>query len=592
MRYPVRIIDKNSERTVLAEEGELLMDIVRDARFYIEAPCGGKGKCRKCTVHVDGTGNLLSCMTKVTGDLLPENADEIVVRIPDRGGAVIKSLGLMPDFFLNPLIRKMSIRLDPPSVENQLPDDRRIERATGATVASHILPALPGILRAADFHIDCLIRQDINEVIRIEPVGTSPALRGVSIDIGTTTLSVSLFDLSTGKHIRTASSLNPQKAFGADVISRIDFASRSAEDLATLQDRVLEKIIDHIQELDGGEKSVQTIAIAGNTTMMHLLCGIDPTAIAKAPFIPVTLDGRIRYFHELFPRYTMRLDMDPVCILLPSISGYVGADITAGILAMDLDQPKRNSLLVDIGTNGEIALSADGRIISCSTAAGPAFEGANITCGTGGIVGAVDRVVYEDFKLDFSTIGNQKPVGICGSGIVSMISSFLKSGVIDETGRFCDEPETLPEEIAKGLIEKDGNTVYALETTDDGNPLIYMTQKDVREIQNAKAAVCAGIRLLISRSGLAPNDIDDVFIAGGFGNFMDISDAFSIGLLPPELRGKAIPVGNSAATGAALCMLDYRSYVKTLAITQKVRYFELSSDKEFTDLYIDAMMFE
>ncbi|MHB8963972.1 MAG: ASKHA domain-containing protein, partial [Saccharofermentanales bacterium] len=399
-------------------------------------------------------------------------------------------------------------------------------------------------------------------------------------------------DLRSGKHVRTASSLNPQKSFGADVISRIDYASQSQQNLQQLQNLILDEIIRLMNELASDHDSIHVLSIAGNTTMMHLLCGHDPSAIARAPFIPVTLSGRIKYFHELFPAHALQYAMDPVCILLPSIAGYVGADITAGVLATDLDRSKRSSLLVDIGTNGEIALSTDGNIVSCSTAAGPAFVGANITCGLGGISGAIDRVVFEDNKLDFTTIGDLTPVGICGSGIISAVAAFLRAGIIDETGRFNDEPEDLPNDIAQGFVELGGSTVYAFALDADGNPLIYMTQKDIREIQNAKAAVCAGIRLMITRSGLSAKEVDDVFVAGGFGNYMDIADAFTIGLLPPELKGKVTPVGNSSATGAALCMLDHKAYERCRRITKKTKYYELSSDKEFTDLYIDAMMFE
>ncbi|MHB1453576.1 MAG: ASKHA domain-containing protein [Saccharofermentanales bacterium] len=592
MSIKLRIIDKKSEKVVEAEKGTMLMNAIRDARFYVEAPCGGNGKCKKCTVNVEGIGDILSCTTKITEDLLQDGRDEIIVRVPERGGAVIKSLGLMPDYFFNPIIKVMTVDLSRPSVSDQMPDDRRIARAAGAHLALHLLPELPGILRSSDFTVDCLIRQDIGEIISVRPAGSTMQVYGVSVDIGTTTLSASLFDLRDGRHVKTANSLNPQKAYGADVISRIDYASQSPLHLQSLQDLIFDEIYRLLHELADNTESIQVVSIAGNTTMMHLLCGHDPSAIARAPFIPVTLSGRIRYFHELFPAYALRYGMDPVCILLPSIAGYVGADITAGILATDLDKSKRSSLLIDIGTNGEIALSSDENIVSCSTAAGPAFEGANISCGTGGIAGAIDRVVYENAKLDFTTIGDLPPAGICGSGIIATVAALLKSGVIDETGRFSDEPENLPANISQGFAELDGKTVYAFTLDQDGNPLIYMTQKDIREIQNAKAAVCAGIRLMISRSGLAAQSLDDVFVAGGFGNYMDIADAFTIGLLPPELKGKVIPVGNSSATGAALCMLDYKLFERCRKITKKTRYYELSSDKEFTDLYIEAMMFE
>ncbi len=592
MGMKVRIISAKSEKVVDAPEGALLMDIIRNARFYIEAPCGGHGKCGKCAVGIEGKGEVLSCVTRVSPDLVADGSGEIIVRIPERGGAVIRSMGLLPDYYLDPLNTQKTLRLKRPDLSDQTPDDRRIRRAAGAGIALPIVPSLPEILRNADYEVDCLIRQDIGEIIDIRSGGTPAEILGVSVDIGTTTLSASLFDLRDGKHVRTANSLNPQKSYGADVISRIDFASQSHDHLRILQDLILEEIFRLLGELSEDIHSVRCLSFAGNTTMMHLLCGYDPSAIARAPFIPVTLSGRIRPFRELFPAQAARFGIDPVCMLLPSISGYVGADITAGILAADLDTTKRSGILIDIGTNGEIAMSREDSIVSCSTAAGPAFEGANITCGTGGIEGAIDRVVFEDGRLHHTVIGDCPPEGICGSGIISAAAAFLRSGVIDETGRFCEEPETLPEEIRKGFAELDGNTVYAFSFGADGKPEVYMTQKDIREIQNAKAAVCAGIRLMIARSGLEPKDVDDVFVAGGFGNYMDITDAFTIGLLPPELRGKVVPIGNSSAAGAALCLLNHTLFDRCRRFAKKVRYYELSSDKEFTDLYIDAMMFE
>jgi len=270
----------------------------------------------------------------------------------------------------------------------------------------------------------------------------------------------------------------------------------------------------------------------------------------------------------------------------------VGADITAGILACQMDTDNKAQLLIDIGTNGEIAISKEGQIVACSTAAGPAFEGANIICGIGGISGAIDNVFFKDNEIHITTILDEPPIGICGSGIVSAVAALLHARVIDETGRFEDDLDLISPVLHDKILRIKNETLFVFTKNEAGEPQVYLTQKDIREVQNAKAAVCAGIRLLMEQQELKPENIDNVYIAGGFGNYLNVDDAFTIGLLPIELIGKAKMVGNSSGIGASLCLLNHDMLKRCEEIQKKTTYYELSSDKRFTDLYIDAMMFE
>lgn len=592
MKLCLKIIDQYQQFDRFVDTGELLLSALQDSNSPIHAPCGGKGTCKKCKVEIAGVGEVLACQTRLDESLCKKGTNEIVVILPVSGKAKIQSGGVMPDFILNPILKVRTDSFSIPTIQDQLPDDQRVEAKTNCSIPFHLLPILPNALRNNNYQLTYTVRKDKNEITSIHNGKMPMKFHGVAIDIGTTTVAAYLYDLAEGKLIKTTSCLNPQRGYGADVISRIEFASQSKENLKQLQLAIGEKIVDILFDLSETIQEITMVTIAGNTTMLHLLCGIDPAAIASAPFIPATLSHQTRYAKELFSFFPNDLDFNPICILLPSISGYVGADIVAGILTCRMDINPKANLLVDIGTNGEIALSNNEQIVACSTAAGPAFEGANITCGMGGVSGAIDKVLFEDGDIKFTTILDESPVGICGSGIVAAVATLLKTRVIDETGRFEDDLSLVPATIHKKIIKINNETIFAFSINEEGNPSVYLTQKDIREVQNAKAAVCAGVRLLMEQQKIRPEDVDNVYIAGGFGNYLNIDDAFAIGLLPNELNGKAKMMGNTSGLGASLCLLDHDMLKQCESIAKKTTYYELSSDKRFTDLYIDAMLFE
>jgi uncharacterized 2Fe-2S/4Fe-4S cluster protein (DUF4445 family) len=636
------IVDRQKKHKLHAQEGQNLLDFLQRHGFAVQAPCGGKGTCGKCKVEIAGVGIVLACRTLLTAELLEQasrGADgPLIVTLSEPQQAQISTDGLMPEYTLDPQIVKSVVQLPLPSLTDQRSDEERFTDATGAAVPYRLLPELPRVLAASQyrpaFYFQAAQPGRPGEVLRFVSED-SPEPLGVAVDIGTTTLAAWLYDLGSGRRLATAALLNPQQAYGADVISRIEFASASAENGQAIRQSILDALADlaatliarandtaaanhaadHVAAANETAECARRLQVndichyvlAGNTTMLHLLTGLPAAAIARAPFIPTSLRARGLTAGEL----GLNVASDAWCQLLPGVSAYIGADITAGVLACRLKDPE---LLLDIGTNGEIVLAGPQGYIACATAAGPAFEGANILCGMGGISGAIAEFAWQDGKLVYNVINGASPIrpngkaaapangsrtpsvrpaGICGSGLVAALAVLLDLGVIEPTGRITDEPEELPSDLAGRIIDYHGQpAVVLVEAAESatGEPII-LTQKDIREIQNAKAAIAAGIALLISLAGLTPQAVKQVYLAGGFGSYLDVLHAFRIGMLPNELAGRTRAVGNTSGMGAILCLLEGRSLRQAESIAQAVRYYELSGDKRFVDLYVDAMFF-
>ena len=384
---------------------------------------------------------------------------------------------------------------------------------------------------------------------------------GVALDIGTTTLAFYLHDLATGEELDRTSCLNPQAAFGGDVVSRISACveGRLPELHALIRDRVRETLEDFCARF--GADRASRLVVCGNTTMLHLFKNVDASPLGVAPFRPRFLDLQRCAGKKL------GLPAEEV-VLLPGISAYVGADISAGILACDLGK-EGVELLADIGTNGEMAIAANGRLLCTSTAAGPALEGANIACGTGGIAGAIDKVWTEAGEVRYTTIGNAAPVGICGCGLTDAIRVMLDRGVIDETGAFAEDAQE-PFPLAEG---------------------VFVTAKDVREFQLAKSAICAGLRVLLRRAGVQASEVKRLCVAGGLGFYLDPVSAGKTGLLPAELADRTVAVGNSAGAGARRCLLSDQALEQCARIAQSAEVVDLAEDPDFMDEYIADMMF-
>ena len=393
---------------------------------------------------------------------------------------------------------------------------------------------------------------------------------GVAFDIGTTTLAFYLINLSIGKEIDSYSCLNPQGVFGGDVISRIEACKNGK--LKDLNKLIIDKTNDVIDIFLSKNNilKIDKITVCGNTTMLHLFANVDASPIGEYPFTPAFLEKKE------FSGSDLNINADFVT-LLPSVASYVGSDITAGILSTDMTKSSNNNLLIDIGTNGEIALFANGKLYCASTAAGPAFEGANITCGIGGVGGAINTAKYDN-NLSITTIGGQKPNGICGAGLIDLIAVMIDVNIIDETGAFNDI-------IKNDKINVKDNKFYITEN-------IFISQKDVREYQLAKSAICSGIKTIVTLAKLNLNDIDKIYIAGGLGFYINVDNAIKTGLIPKELKNKTVVVGNSAGTGTKLCLLSKQNLEKCENIAKECKNIELSTESLFMDEYINNMGFD
>jgi uncharacterized 2Fe-2S/4Fe-4S cluster protein (DUF4445 family) len=403
------------------------------------------------------------------------------------------------------------------------------------------------------------------------PEGKKIGRAALALDIGTTTVCLEMLDLDTGETLDTFSALNDQRIYGADVMSRIGVAreGKTGELFTRINAQVAGLLSLFIKKWN--PETVEQLSVAGNATMLHFFINTDPSAMGAVPFTPVFLEART------LPGSGLSLPVETVK-LLPSISAFVGADITAGIAVTGMTEQDKTSLLVDIGTNGEMALFHRGKLFCCSTAAGPAFEGAGISCGTGSIAGAINRVRRHEGKILVSLIGGGSsgttgietaPAGICGSGLIDAMAIMLEEGVVDETGAFADEDaESFP--IAEGIA---------------------ITRSDVRQFQLAKSAILSGIKILCKTAGLEPSGVEQVYIAGGLGFHINMDSAVRTGLLPSCFRGRASVCGNTSLEGAARCLRDPRFFSLCAGITAASSTVELAADPAFMDEFTENMLF-
>ncbi len=627
MGNTVRIHCQGKTEVYDIENGRNLYAALENLSLPINAQCGGNGTCGKCLVRVGNTsesthnappaddekrmlsesqltaGYRLACRTSIFNGM--------EVYIPDAvSGMKIASHGKRRALALNPIVAKTFLSLVKPSLDDQSSDLARLEkeyatridsdhgpecRKIGINLSLSELCSLAGTLRTGAFSATVV---SINGcVTAVEPGDTTAVNYGVAFDIGTTSVVGYLIDLNTGLEAGVYSVANPQHIYGSDVITRISHTMNDAGKLAEMNRSIIDGINLIISSL--AEKAAISIndiyaaTFAGNTTMMHFLMNIPAEGIASAPFIPVTTKMHFWNTKDL----GIRINSNGTIVVLPSVSAYIGADTVAAVLSSGMYEHDSVSLLIDIGTNGEIVLGNRECLYSCSAAAGPAFEGARIRNGISSINGAIDRVkLIPDYG--FTTIGGANAVGICGSGIVDAVAELLVTGIIDENGTFTgDVSEEITSDLQALLKEKiikiNGQSAFLLAKQEEcaAGTDIAITQRDVRELQNAKAAIAAGIRILSKESGISLEDVKNVYLAGGFGSYIDIGNALKIGLLPKELEGRIEAVGNAAGIGAVECLLSWKMLKEADTVKSRIKYIELSSSKDFMDLYVDSMEF-
>ncbi|MCL2164796.1 MAG: ASKHA domain-containing protein [Oscillospiraceae bacterium] len=629
---------KECKKDYQVEDGANLLRFMQSKSMEVPSPCGGNHKCGKCKVRLIGVelppdeaedsslskrqlddGYRLACSVHVHSDIelfLDESSRNDRDTWSADGavhGAQIKTAGIKRDVRLAPLVHKKHTKLRLPELSDQTADVQRLVDACGKKTRIEelsLLQDLPGILRGADYDVTSVIAD--RTIKGVELGNTCKTLYGAAFDVGTTTIAGYLFDLSGGEQVDVASMLNPQIRYGADVITRIDFTSRSGNGASEMRMAVISAVNGIIKSFSKKnqikKEDLYEIVFVGNTTMLHFLMGLPAGSIAVAPFIPATTGLHIFNAKAL----GLSINKAGTAVCAPGVAGYIGADTIAATLVCNMYRDKNINLMIDIGTNGEIVLGCAGWMYSCSTAAGPAFEGSNIRHGIGGISGAIDSVRIKtgiDAGVEYTTIDNADALGICGSGLVDLISELLDVGVIDETGRILnreDIEEDVPAELRDRITTTDGMNSFILVEGASARPDsdivltlpvsrdsdIVLTQKDVREVQNAKAAIAAGIKTLITKSGIGYDEVSNVYLAGGFGNYIDKNSAVRIGLIPKELGGKIIAAGNAAGAGAVECLLSTESISEMLKIRDKIKYIELSASPEFVNEYVESMMFE
>ncbi|MBM4236608.1 MAG: DUF4445 domain-containing protein [Firmicutes bacterium] len=600
-----KLIDLQAGTNLLAATGQ--------SGIYLEGDCAGKGTCGKCRVRiVEGdtvtptesekkhlsqseldTGWVLACQRPVNSNLtveVPRHKDAHSRKTTLTSGAKLLEA--------EPAIQKVALSLERPSVKDQKADLERLLRTADQEhlqINLRELTALPALLRNNRFKVTMV--HDDYRVISLEPGDTSDQLFGIAFDIGTTTIVGSLIDLNNATVIAMAAATNPQNVYGADVISRITHASQVEGGLKQLQGKVIDaanQIIRQLLKQSGIVRDrIYEITAVGNTTMSHLFMGIDPTYLAPAPFIPAY--GRTLEVEA--SQLGLNINPSGKVLFLPNIAGYVGSDTVGVILATNMDQRKDNCAAIDIGTNGELVLAAGGRLMACSTAAGPAFEGAEIKHGMRAAAGAIEAVNYSNGQLEVITIEDAPACGICGSGLIDAAAALLQAGLIEPTGRFVnpeENPERIPKEFLGRLRPSQVGYEFVLTPaveSDTGEDIV-LTQGDLRELQLAKGAIYAGLMILLKEADLKISDLNQVLLAGAFGNYVRKESALTIGLLPAIPPEKIIAVGNAAGDGSCMALASKTMRRRAIKLPEKVDHLELSTRPDFQDIFINALSFE
>lgn len=422
----------------------------------------------------------------------------------------------------------------------------------------------------------------------------SDSCYGIAFDIGTTTVVGMLWNLHSNKLVDVEAKTNYQSVYGSDVISRIQFCSTKPENLAIMQQKVINCLNDILEELcernQINPKFIYDVTVVGNTTMSHLFAGVTPQSLARTPFSPVFCSA------QNFQAQDLNLNVCPQANvhLLPNIAGHVGSDIVAMILASELYKMDGCHIAIDIGTNGEIVARKDGKMVTCSTAAGPAFEGATIAQGMRAAPGAIESVKITSDDVIIGTIDNRPAIGICGSGLIDIVAELLKGKIIDGTGRMMTCKEALEigihPDLANRITGSAPNISFRL-TSPDAEPVVSITQKDIREVQLAKGAILAGIQTLMKTLDIEKEQIDSIRIAGAFGNYIQKENALCMGLFPDIPLEKIIAIGNAAGAGASMALLSDTARELADSIAVDTEHIELSMNMDFQELYIYAMNF-
>ena len=606
------VVEGGNSRSVRVPPGVTVFDSASWNGIAIDSTCGGHGTCHKCKVRVDtgqpaglpisrhdrrtfspselDAGWRLACLANATQDLTVD-----VPPLTTRPKAA--TVGVGRQVILRPAVQKRYVELADPSLSDQRTDLARLVEAIDdleLTVDLEVLRKLPGVLRAADWHVTAVVVDEA--LVDLEPGDTTDHRHAIAFDLGTTTVVATLLDLVTGTPVAVASMLNKQQPFGGDVITRISATMMDPGALAKLTALAGETMDELAQQVcrEGGvdPAHVYEIAVAGNATMTALALGIDPEPLGVAPFVMSTAHPPVVLAAEMGVHVHPRSR----AAMFPALGAYVGGDIVAGMLATGMDRDKRTRLFIDVGTNCEIVLSDGDTLVSTAAPAGPAFEGGAIRCGMRAADGAIEVVRITDDDVTLQVIGDVPAKGLCGSGLVDAVAELVRVGLLDRSGRFVPDEDAAT--LLPGLVDRltriGEERVFVLDRpTPDAavQDCVYLSQRDVRELQFAKAAIATGWTLLLEQLGLAHEDVQQVLLAGSFGSYLAPASAVRIGLVPklPVLR--IVSAGNVAGEGAKMALLSLRERVGAETLLDEVEYVELSDRADFNDKFVDQLSF-
>ncbi len=597
--------------------GTVLLEAARKAGVYLTSICGGDGYCGKCKVIIDDgqfqsrpttlltpeeirQNTVLACQTKVLSDMtvtVPKShalqvsqilMDTDAHRFSELAGEVREGL-----FEFDPLVQKNCVEMSPPTVQDHTADHERlylgIREQTDAPIMQtgfRILQKLPDVLREADYKVAVTIGQrgGTTEVIEVEPSCRCVTNYAVAVDLGTTTVVAHLMDLNKGETIDTEATYNSQINFGEDYIRRIIYAEENNA-FDEMQNRIVQDVNNLIVTLAERQRidlqDITAIVCAGNTAMVHFLLNLDPTRIRREPYIAsASWVPPIRA-----AEVGVQINKRGLLYCLPSVAAYVGSDIVGGVLTTRIYTQKGISLFVDIGTNGEVVLGNRDWLTCASSSAGPAFEGSGVKHGMRAGAGAIEKLtVLDDGSIEYKTIGDTHPAGICGSGLLDTLAELFMNGIIDRTGRFkANAPAT-----ESRLTEGDEGLQFQLVPPGNEHQEIVITQADIENLVRSKAGVFAAIRVLMESTQTKVEDLDAIYLAGGFGNFLNIRQAVTVGMLPDVPLEKIHFVGNTSIAGAKTVLLSRKALEAAEKIAKSMTYFDLMSHAKYMDEFIRA----
>ncbi len=608
-----------NDQIVEINEGSTVLDAAHKANIYINSICGGDGICGKCKVVLSSgtvdapptkllskeeTDNnyIIACEASVTDDLqilVPKETrlegKKILLDQNEQHFMTWKAILDQAKFKHDVLVKKICLKLEPPSMDDSVADHERLYQAIMMSqnvelnvmqTGYRILKKLPEVLRENDWTVTVTLghRGKIIEIIDIQPGDTSNTNYGIAIDVGTTTVVACLLEMETSKVVDSEAVYNTQMKFGEDYIQRIIYAIQN-DALDEMQRSIVTDINNLISTLIKRHSinldDITAIVCAGNTAMHHFLLGLDPERIRKEPYIPTA--------NFIPPIRAIQLGIDinsrGLLYTLPSVAAYVGADITSGATAIRLDREEMPTLLIDIGTNGEVVLGNKEWMVCCSASAGPAFEGSGVKHGMRAAKGAIEIIhITKEFDVSFSSIGNIPPRGICGSGLLDSIAEMLRSGVIDRSGNFQKGIKT------DRLRKKDDEYEFVLVNKEDTgiDSEILITQADIANLVRSKGAIYAAVSLLIESMGLSINDVHCVYLAGGFGNYLNVRNAITIGMLPDMPASRIKFVGNTSLTGAKMALLSEEAFETVQSIASQMTYFDLMGNQKYMEEFMSA----